>query len=158
MDTPKTNHPQNPEDNESETREKMKNIYGGMKRTELLDRYIPDLMKYWGKARLAMINNKNGSMTMCDRELIILGMEICMRHRDVEAHTAMAMASGATSRQIAAVVGICMAVHGMYSYDERGARVLKTAEDFDADPEATIIRVNDLRGGYESSMQPHDTP
>ncbi|MBN1664354.1 MAG: carboxymuconolactone decarboxylase family protein [Deltaproteobacteria bacterium] len=157
MDLQNNDKPQHSEQEEPEMRERMKNVYGGMKRTELMDRYFPDLLKHWGKARLSMLN-KEGGLSLCDRELIILGMEICMRHRDVEAHTVLALVSGATSKQIAAVVGLCMAVHGMYSYDERGVRALKTAEDYDADPEAAILKVNNLRGGYDASMQPHDTP
>lgn len=151
---PKTKEPRE----QTDMRELMKTVYRGMKRRELMDRYYPELFEHWSRARLCMISKDHGGLSLCERELVVLAMEMCMRHRDVETHTLLAMRAGVTSKQIAAVVGICMAIHGMYSYDERGVRALKTAEDYDADPAATIKRVVELRGGYEGSMQPHDTP
>lgn len=108
---------------------------GFKKKSELMSHYYPEMYEHWVLMALATRSNQNaGGLTLRQRELIVIAMEICMRHRDVEGHTLIAMRAGATSQQIAAVVGICMAIHGMYSYDERGVRALKAAIDYEADP------------------------
>jgi len=140
--------------------ELMKNRYRGYKKkAELMSRYYPEVYEHWAHMSLAThVNQDRGGLTFRQHELIVLAMEICMRHRDVEGHTIVAMRTGATSQQIAAVVGICMAMHGLYSFDERGSRALKTALDFENDPKGTIKWFDEFRGGDEANMQPWDTP
>jgi len=154
----KNRDPHAPNKGQDKAREMMKTEFGGFKRKKLMDRYYPHLMEYWSKARGSMLDRDYGGLTMVERELIVLGMEICMRHRDVECHTVLSMRAGATAQQVAAVVGICMAMHGLYSFDERGSRALRTAEECEADLDAAYRHLVELRGGYESSMKSHDTP
>lgn len=116
------------------------------------DKY-PETMEHTMRARVAL---NDGSLTTKEVELVTLGLEISNCHKDVETQTVRAMQAGATAQQIAEVVGICMLKHGMLTYQEAGVRVLKTAEDYEADPESTIKRVEELRGGEMSGLHFQD--
>ncbi|MBN1664355.1 MAG: carboxymuconolactone decarboxylase family protein [Deltaproteobacteria bacterium] len=116
------------------------------------DKY-PETMERMMRARVAL---NDGALKTKEVELITLGLDISKLHNDVETQTVRAMQAGATAQQVAEVVGICLLKHGMVTYEEAGVRALKTAEDYEADPEGAIKRVEALHGGVMSGLRFHD--
>jgi alkylhydroperoxidase/carboxymuconolactone decarboxylase family protein YurZ len=116
------------------------------------DKY-PETLEQMMRARVAL---NDGALTTKEVELINLGLDISKLHNDIETQTIRAMRAGATARQIAEVVGICLLKHGMVTYEEAGVRALKTAEDYKADPEGAIRRVEAVRGGEMTGLRFHD--
>jgi len=130
-----------------------KHFGGYIKKYRLMGEKYPEAMEHMMRARVAL---NDGALTPKEEALVTLGLDISKLHNDVESQTVKAMQAGATAQQIAEVVGICMLKHGMVTYQEAGVRVLKTAEDYEADPEGTVKRVEEMRGGEMSSLRYHD--
>lgn len=126
---------------------------GWIKKNRLMGERYPEALEHWMRARAAL---KDGALTPMEEELVALGLKISTRHRDVETNTIRAMQAGATALQIAEVVSTAMAIHGMVTYVEAGIRALKIAEDYEADPEATVRRVEELRGGEMSDLRTYE--
>jgi len=101
----------------------------------------------------AQVALKDGALTTRQEELVALALKISTRHKDVETNTIRAMQAGATAQQIADIAGIAMLIHGMVTYVEAGVRALKIAEDYEADPEGTVKRVEEMRGGEMSDLR-----
>lgn len=128
----------------------VKHFDGWIKKNRLLGEKYPETMEHWMRARTAL---KDGALTPMEEELVALGLKISTRQKDVETNTIRAMQAGATALQIAEVAGAAMLIHGMVTYVEAGVRALKIAEDYEADPEGTIKRVEELRGGEMSALR-----
>jgi alkylhydroperoxidase/carboxymuconolactone decarboxylase family protein YurZ len=126
---------------------------GWKEKYRLMSDKYPETLEHMMRARVAL---NDGALTTKEAELITLGLEISKLHNDIETQTVRAMQAGATAQQVAEVVGICMLTHGMVTYEEAGVRALKTAEDYETDPEGAIKRVEALRGGEMSGLRFHD--
>ncbi|MBN1664356.1 MAG: carboxymuconolactone decarboxylase family protein [Deltaproteobacteria bacterium] len=126
---------------------------GWIKKNRLLGERYPETLAHWMRARNAL---KDGALTPVQEELVCLGLKISTRCKNVETTTVRAMQAGATAQHIAEVVGMCMLIHGMVTYVECGVRALKTAEDYEADPEGVIKRVEALRGGEMSALRSYE--
>ncbi len=107
--------------------------FGGMmEHHQLMARHYPECLEHWMRARQSLFKEPpEGALSLREKELVILGLEITARHKDVEFHTRKAMEAGATAQQIAEVAGICMLLSGMVTFVEAGQRALRAAEEYE---------------------------
>jgi alkylhydroperoxidase/carboxymuconolactone decarboxylase family protein YurZ len=69
-----------------------------------------------------------GHLSRKDRELVILGMEIMARKNPPPVfHAQKAVESGATIEEIVDVIGLCIIIGGMITYQDAGQFVLREA-------------------------------
>jgi len=106
---------------------------------ETMGRYLPDTMMNWIELRKSIFKNNPGGLTMREKELISLAIEITARkpkqQTGAETHAKLAIKNGATVTQISEVVAICMLLAGMMTYIVSGHTALKTAEEYNEELE-----------------------
>jgi alkylhydroperoxidase/carboxymuconolactone decarboxylase family protein YurZ len=113
-----------------EFREYCLNYYGRIpEQYERLAKYTPDIMTSWTKFRSTTWKKPEagGHIPIKVKELIAVGIETALRKPHV-GHVEMAINAGATVEEIAEVLGICIMLAGMATYEIGGKDVLERAE------------------------------
>jgi alkylhydroperoxidase/carboxymuconolactone decarboxylase family protein YurZ len=106
------------------------NYYGHRpEQYERLAKYNPDVMTSWTKFRSTTwkIPEKGGHLPFKFKELLAVGIETAVGKLHV-GHVERAIDAGATLEEIAEVLGICIMLGGMMTYETGGKDVLKRAE------------------------------
>lgn len=98
---------------------------------ERLGRYLPETMAKWIELRRSLFEEPPiGALTLREKELIGVAIQIATRKPNVDLHTKKALMAGATVKQIAEVTGLCILLAGMITYIESGQNALKFAEEY----------------------------
>jgi alkylhydroperoxidase/carboxymuconolactone decarboxylase family protein YurZ len=94
-----------------------------------LARNVPAIVEGYLTMRRGM-NAEDAALTPAVRELVMLSALIAMKKANPPplSHVRMALDHGATVKQIAEVVGLCLMLGGMTTYRETGGHVLAEAE------------------------------
>ena len=99
---------------------------------ELLGCYQTDVMVDWTKMKQVLFREPpEGALTLREKELVILGMQIATRFPNMELHTRKAMEAGARVREIAEVAALSILMAGMMTDALSGQKALKIAEDYE---------------------------
>jgi len=97
----------------------------------LLEEHGPHLLTAYVNTRKAAFEQfaeTEGRLSRKDRELVILGMEIMARKNPPPTfHARKAVEAGATIPQIIDVIGLCIMIGGMITYQDAGQHVLREA-------------------------------
>jgi alkylhydroperoxidase/carboxymuconolactone decarboxylase family protein YurZ len=97
----------------------------------LLQEHGPHLVEAYVNMRLAAFDQyaeTDGRLSRRERELVILGMEIMARKNPPPLfHARKAVEAGATIEQIIDVIGLCIMIGGMITYQDAGQFVLAEA-------------------------------
>jgi alkylhydroperoxidase/carboxymuconolactone decarboxylase family protein YurZ len=98
---------------------------------ERLAKYASDIMTSWIQFRATTWKtpDEGGQLPIKFKELLAIGIETATKKPHV-GHVEMAMNSGATVEEIAEVLGICIMLGGMESYEIGGKDVLERAENY----------------------------
>ena len=99
---------------------------------ELLSRYRPEVFDGYIALRQAAFNRgSDAALDEKTKELIILAIEVARTKTNPPpvGHTKRAIEAGATPKEIAEVVSLCIMISGMLSYQESGRFVLRKAEE-----------------------------
>ncbi len=96
---------------------------------ERLGKYLPDVMSSWTNFRRSTwkIPGEGGVLPFKFKELLAVGIEVAQCKQHV-GHVERAIDNGATVDEIAEVLGICIMLGGMMTYETGGKDVLKRAE------------------------------
>lgn len=98
---------------------------------EILGRYYPECLEKWMEARQSLFKEPpEGALSLREKELIAIAIEIAVRKPNVSFHTKKAMDEGATVEEIAEIAGICILLGGMVTFVESGQHALKVAEEY----------------------------
>ncbi len=98
---------------------------------EMFGRYLPEAMVEWVELKKTLFAGPPiGALTLREKELIAVAIQIAARKPNVDLHTRKAIEAGATVKEIAEVVGICILLCGMMSFIESGQNSLKIAEEY----------------------------
>ena len=98
---------------------------------ELFGRYYPECLQKWMEGRQFLFKEPpEGALTLREKELVAIAIEIVVRKPDVSYHVKKAMDEGATAKQIAEIAGICIFLGGMVTFVESGQHALKAAEEY----------------------------
>jgi AhpD family alkylhydroperoxidase len=113
-------------------REYSLNFYGHIPESyELFGRYLPESMVKWIELRKSLYEEPPvGALTLREKELVAIAIEIATRKPNVEMHTRKAIDAGATIKEIAEVAGMCILLGGMMTYVESGQHTLRFAEEY----------------------------
>jgi len=99
----------------------------------LLSEHGPHLVEAYINTRQAAFeqySEAEGRLSRKDRELVILGMEIMIRKNPPPTfHARKAVEAGATIPELIDVIGLCIMIGGMITYQDAGQFVLKEAVD-----------------------------
>jgi alkylhydroperoxidase/carboxymuconolactone decarboxylase family protein YurZ len=98
---------------------------------ELLSRYRPEVFAGYITLRQAAFNTgPDAALSAKLKELVILAIEIARTkvNEPPTAHARWAVEAGATPAEIAEVIGLCIMIGGMLTYQESGRFVLREAE------------------------------
>lgn len=97
----------------------------------LLKEHGPHLLDSYVASRQVAFEgtvDQPGRLSRKDRELVILGMEIMARKNPPPIfHAQKAVESGATIEEIVDVIGLCIIIGGMITYQDAGQFVLREA-------------------------------
>jgi alkylhydroperoxidase/carboxymuconolactone decarboxylase family protein YurZ len=97
----------------------------------LLKEHAPHLLDSYVASRKVAFEgtvDEPGRLSRKDRELVILGMEIMARKNPPPVfHAQKAVESGATIEEIVDVIGLCIIIGGMITYQDAGQFVLREA-------------------------------
>jgi alkylhydroperoxidase/carboxymuconolactone decarboxylase family protein YurZ len=97
----------------------------------LLSEHGPHLVEAYintRKAAFEQFAETDGRLSRKDRELVILGMEIMNRKNPPPTfHARKAVEAGASIGEIVDVIGLCIMIGGMITYQDAGQFVLKEA-------------------------------
>ncbi len=97
---------------------------------ERLARYRPEVLVDWINLRRTIFETKGDEgLTLRDLELISTAIEIIAHKPNPDRHARLAIEAGATVRQVADVVSLCILLGGMMTYMVSGQHALKAAED-----------------------------
>jgi AhpD family alkylhydroperoxidase len=98
---------------------------------ERFGRYLPEAMTKWIELRKSLFREPpKGALTLREKELIGVAIQVATRKPNVDLHTRKAMEAGATVKQIAEVTGLCILLAGMMTYVESGKNALAFAEEY----------------------------
>ena len=98
---------------------------------ELLGLYYPDCLEKWMDARKSLFKEPpEGALTLREKELICVAIEITARKPNMAFHTKKAIDAGATPKEIAEIASICLLLAGMMTFVESGQHALKVAEEY----------------------------
>jgi alkylhydroperoxidase/carboxymuconolactone decarboxylase family protein YurZ len=99
---------------------------------ELLAEYCPEVFEgYISLRRGAFKTPPAGALSLKDKELVIIAIE-CMARKvnpPPTFHARKAVEAGATLPEIAEVIGLCIMIGGMLTYQEAGQFVLRAARE-----------------------------
>lgn len=97
----------------------------------LLKEHAPHLLEAYVAARKVAFEqtvDQPGHLSRKERELVILGMEIMARKNPPPVfHAQKAVEAGATLEEIVDVIGLCIIIGGMITYQDAGQFVLREA-------------------------------
>ena len=111
-------------------REYSKAYYGEVLESyERLARYRPDVLVDWIDLRRTLFESAEpGGLTVRDFELIATAIEVIAHKPNPDRHAKLAIEAGATVRQVADVVSLCILLGGMMTYIVSGQHALRAAE------------------------------
>ena len=96
---------------------------------ERLARYRPEVLVDWIQLRRTIFESKDGNgLGLKELELISTAVEIIAHKPNPDRHAKLAIEAGATVRQVADVVSLCILLGGMMTYIVSGQHALKAAE------------------------------
>jgi alkylhydroperoxidase/carboxymuconolactone decarboxylase family protein YurZ len=135
-----TAKPQSPRDHASErdlaadlesVREYSKAYYGEVLESyERLGRYRPDVLVDWINLRRSIFeSDKPDGLSLREFELVSTAIEIAAHKPNPDRHARLAIDAGATVRQVADVVSVCILLGGMMTYIVSGQHALRAAEE-----------------------------
>ena len=106
-------------------------LYGGpLDYFERLARYRPEVLVDWMKLRKDIYEPQDKSgLDFRHMELVSTAIEIVARKPNPDRHAVRAIEAGATVREVADVVSLCIMLGGMMTYIVSGQHALKAAED-----------------------------
>ena len=97
---------------------------------ERLARYRPDVLVDWIDLRRTLFeSDKPGGLTLREFELVSTAIEIIAHKPNPDRHAKLAIDAGASVRQVADVVSLCILLGGMMTYIVSGQHALRAAED-----------------------------
>ena len=94
---------------------------------ERLARYRPEVLVDWIDLRRTIYEGKDG-LGLKELELISTTVEIIAHKPNPDRHAKLAIDAGATVREVADVVSLCILLGGMMTYIVSGQHALKAAE------------------------------
>jgi len=115
-----------------QSRKYWNNYYGHIPENyERMGKYNPDIMSSWTNFRRSTwkVPGNGGHLPFKFKELLAVGIEVATRKLHV-GHVERAMDAGATVDEIAEVLGICIMLAGMMTYETGGTDVLERAEKY----------------------------
>jgi alkylhydroperoxidase/carboxymuconolactone decarboxylase family protein YurZ len=94
-------------------------------------KYNPDIIALWTKFRGSTwkVPGEGGHLPLKFKELLAVGIEVATCKLDV-GHVEASIDAGATLEEMAEVLGICIMLAGMMTYETGGKDVLKRAEAY----------------------------
>lgn len=95
---------------------------------ERLARYRPEVLVDWIDLRRTIFESKDG-LSLKDLELISTAVEIIAHKPNPDRHAKLAIDAGATVKEVADVVSLCILLGGMMTYIVSGQHALKAAEN-----------------------------
>ncbi len=99
---------------------------------ELLGRYLTPIIVDWSQMKKTLFQEPPaGALTLREKELITIGMQMASRFPNMELHTRKAMEAGATAQQVAEVASMAILFGGMMTYVISGEKALRIAEDYE---------------------------
>ena len=99
---------------------------------ELLGRYLTETIVDWTQMKKTLFQDPPaGALTLREKELITIGMQMATRFPNMELHKKKAMEAGATVKEIAEVAALAIIFGGMMTYVVSGQKSLKIAEDYE---------------------------
>ena len=97
---------------------------------ERLARYRPEVLVDWIALRRTIFEStEEQGLGLRELELISTAVEIIAHKPNPDRHAKLAIEAGATVRQVADVVSLCILLGGMMTYIVSGQHALKAAED-----------------------------
>jgi hypothetical protein len=97
---------------------------------ERLARYRPEVLVDWIQLRRTIFESKDvNGLGLRELELISTAVEIIAHKPNPDRHAKLAIEAGATVRQVADVVSLCILLGGMMTYIVSGQHALKAAEN-----------------------------
>lgn len=112
-------------------RDYSKSYYGEVLESyERLARYRPDVLVDWINLRRAIFeSDKPDGLSLREFELVSTAIEIIAHKPNPDRHARLAIDAGATVRQVADVVSVCILLGGMMTYIVSGQHALRAAEE-----------------------------
>jgi len=106
-------------------------LYGGvLEPFERLAQYRPEVLVDWMKLRKDIYEPQDKSgLDFRQMELISTAIEIAAHKPNPDRHAVRAIEAGATVREVADVVSLCIMLGGMMTYMVSGQHALKAAEN-----------------------------
>jgi alkylhydroperoxidase/carboxymuconolactone decarboxylase family protein YurZ len=99
---------------------------------ELLGRYLAPIIVDWSQMKKTLFQNPPvGALTLREKELITIGMQMASRFPNMDLHTTKAMEAGATAQEVAEVAALAIIFGGMMTYVISGEKALRIAEDYE---------------------------
>lgn len=96
---------------------------------ERLSRYRPDVLVDWIALRRTVFESAApGGLSLREFELVSTAVEIIAHKPNPDRHARLAIDAGATVRQVADVVSLCILLGGMMTYIVSGQHALRAAE------------------------------
>lgn len=96
---------------------------------ERLARYRPEVLVDWINLRRTIFETPEGSgLSLREIELISTAVEVIAHKPNPDRHAKLAIEAGASVRQVADVVSLCILLGGMMTYIVSGQHALKAAE------------------------------
>lgn len=112
-------------------REYSRSYYGEVLQSyERLARYRPDVLVDWIDLRRSIFEGGGpGGLSLRDLELISTAIEVIAHKPNPDRHARLAIEAGATVREVADVVSLCVLLGGMMTYIVSGQHALRAAEE-----------------------------
>lgn len=97
---------------------------------ERLARYRPEVLVDWIRLRRTIFESTdNTGLSLRELELVSTAVEIIAHKSNPDRHAKLAIDAGATVKQVADVVSLCILLGGMMTYIVSGQHALKAAEN-----------------------------
>jgi alkylhydroperoxidase/carboxymuconolactone decarboxylase family protein YurZ len=98
-----------------------------------LNRHAPGVLAAYVELRRHALSDSTGGLDARTRELLVLAITCMGRKTNPPpvVHVRKAMELGATVREIADVVALCLMIGGMITYQSTGRFILEAAEEYE---------------------------